>query len=69
MQPRPLNATETEVVQLRDALKANGITLPSLGVDLVTFASSYAKPLIYLGNCDAETARTLTEALRKAAGR
>ncbi|EST31552.1 hypothetical protein [Streptomyces roseochromogenus] len=60
---------ETTVVQLRDALKANGITLPSLGVDLVTFASAYAKPLIHLGNCDQATAQALTEALNEAAGR
>ncbi|MGW7525417.1 hypothetical protein [Streptomyces sp. NPDC054783] len=69
MLPRPHPDTESSVVQLRDALKANGITLPSLGVDLVTFASGYAAPLVYLGNCDAATACALAEALNKAAHR
>ncbi|MFC8370009.1 hypothetical protein ACFUIT_18890 [Streptomyces sp. NPDC057239] len=62
--------TETCVEQLRTALKANGITLPSLTVDLPTFAGAYAEaPLISLGNCNTSTARALTAALRKAAGR
>ncbi|MGW0456738.1 hypothetical protein [Streptomyces tendae] len=56
--------------QLRAALAANGIALPSLGIDLPTFAGAYAAPpLIALGNCNEETARALTAALRKAAGR
>ncbi|MFB6552617.1 hypothetical protein [Streptomyces sp. NPDC056405] len=57
------------VDQLRAALAANGITLPSLGTDLPTFAGAYNRaPLIALGNCNEETARTLTAVLRKAAG-
>ncbi|MFG3117434.1 hypothetical protein ACGF4C_23905 [Streptomyces sp. NPDC048197] len=54
---------------LRTALKDNGITLPSLGVDLPGFAGSYAVPLVALGNCNAVTARKLAEVLRKAAAR
>ncbi|MET9351419.1 hypothetical protein ABZY14_00120 [Streptomyces sp. NPDC006617] len=62
--------TTAHVEQLRAALKANGITLPSLGTDLPTFASAYAvPPLITLGNCNEATARALTVALRKAAGK
>ncbi|MFI2505457.1 hypothetical protein [Streptomyces sp. NPDC018972] len=62
--------TETCVEQLRTALKAHGIMLPSLTVDLPTFAGAYtAPPLITLGNCNTATARALTAALRKAAGR
>jgi hypothetical protein len=62
------DVTTACVEQLRTALEANGITLPSLGVDLPTFASSYpTPPLVALGNCNAETARALTAALRKAA--
>ncbi|MGV9912468.1 hypothetical protein ACWEWD_03145 [Streptomyces tendae] len=54
---------------LRAALAAHGITLPSLRVDLLTFAGSYRTPggLIALGNCNLTTARQLTEVLRKAA--
>ncbi|MBZ6254696.1 hypothetical protein KVH22_03865 [Streptomyces olivaceus] len=59
----------TPVEQLRAALQANGITLPSLGTDLPTFASAYAvPPLVTLGNCNEATARALTAALRKAVG-
>ncbi|MBL1094173.1 MULTISPECIES: hypothetical protein [Streptomyces] len=54
---------------LRSALRDHDITLPSLGVDLPGLAGSYALPLVALGNCNTDTARRLTEALRKAAGR
>ncbi|MEU6330235.1 hypothetical protein ABZ851_23595 [Streptomyces sp. NPDC047049] len=54
---------------LRGALRDNGITLPSLGVDLPSFAGTYAAPLVALGNCNTATARTLAEALRRAATR
>ncbi|MFJ8545420.1 hypothetical protein ACIRFH_26030 [Streptomyces sp. NPDC093586] len=54
---------------LRAALAAHGITLPSLRVDLPSFAGSYRPPagLIALGNCNLATARRLAEVLRKAA--
>ncbi|MFG2223958.1 hypothetical protein [Streptomyces sp. NPDC048644] len=55
--------------ELRTALKDNGITLPSLGIDLPGFAGSYGVPLVALGNCNAATARKLTEVLRRAASR
>ncbi|MFJ9415381.1 MULTISPECIES: hypothetical protein [unclassified Streptomyces] len=51
------------------ALQANGITLPSLGIDLPSLAGSYGVPLVALGNCNAATARKLAEALRRAAGK
>ncbi|MFF2811043.1 hypothetical protein ACFVT2_28465 [Streptomyces sp. NPDC058000] len=54
---------------LRSALKANGITLPSLGVDLPSFAGAYPPPLVALGNCNMATARKLAEVLHKAAAR
>ncbi|MFC7895352.1 hypothetical protein [Streptomyces sp. NPDC057381] len=61
--------TTSQVEQLRAALAAHGITLPSLGTDLPTFASAYrTPPLIALGNCNVETARALTAVLREAAG-
>lgn len=58
------------VEQLRLALAANGIKLPSLGLDLPTFADRFCEPyLVTLGNCNTTTARALTAALRKAADR
>ncbi|MER5459192.1 hypothetical protein ABT010_00555 [Streptomyces sp. NPDC002668] len=52
--------------ELRAVLAAHGITLPSLGIDLPTFAASYpTPPLIALGNCNLPTARALVAALRK----
>ncbi|MEU9355154.1 hypothetical protein AB0D65_30170 [Streptomyces griseoloalbus] len=54
--------------ELRAALAAHGITLPSLGVDLPAFASRCpTRPLITLGNCNLLTAQALTAALRKGA--
>ncbi|ARH91904.1 MULTISPECIES: hypothetical protein [Streptomyces] len=57
----------TEV--LRAALHANGITLPSLGVDLPGLAHPGLPSLVALGNCNTATAHKLAEALRKAAAR
>ncbi|MGQ5579932.1 hypothetical protein [Streptomyces sp. ECR3.8] len=62
--------TEADVCaeELRAALAAHGITLPSLGVDLPAFASrGPVRPLIALGNCNLLTAQALTAALRKGA--
>lgn len=53
------------VEDLRAALKAHDITLPSLGVDLPTFAGS-GTPLVSLGNCNTATAQALVEVLREA---
>ncbi|MGW1835717.1 hypothetical protein [Streptomyces sp. NPDC002067] len=54
---------------LRDALRANGITLPSLDVDLVAFAGTRHMPLVALGRCNGTTALRLAGALFKAAVR
>ncbi|MGX4690065.1 hypothetical protein [Streptomyces sp. JNUCC 63] len=52
--------------ELRAVLAAHGITLPSLGIDLPTFAARCpTRPLIALGNCNLHTARALIAALRK----
>ncbi|MEV4332819.1 hypothetical protein AB0K02_20135 [Streptomyces sp. NPDC049597] len=57
---------QTCAEELRAALAAHGITLPSLGVDLPTFAARYPnRPLVALGNCNLLTARALVAALRK----
>ncbi|CAL9554365.1 hypothetical protein SUDANB108_04530 [Streptomyces sp. enrichment culture] len=56
------------VEDLRVALAAHGITLPSLGNDLPAFAAHLpTRPLIVLGNCNLLTAKALAAALRKGA--
>ncbi|MFG2118376.1 hypothetical protein [Streptomyces sp. NPDC048710] len=57
------------VEELRTALALHGITLPSLRMDLPSFAGTYTPPagLIALGNCNTATARALATALRKTA--
>jgi hypothetical protein len=57
---------ENCVAELRDALAAHGITLPSIGVELPAFAATPRLPLVALGNCNAETARRLSAVLRTA---
>ncbi|MFC5015833.1 hypothetical protein [Streptomyces lienomycini] len=67
--PRPQDDMTRCVEELRAALALHGITLPSLGLDLPTFAGTYTPPagLVSLGNCNTATARALTAALRRAA--
>jgi len=76
--PTPGHATPADpydtvlcVEELRDALAAHGITLPSLRADLPSFAgaSGGSKGLVALGNCNLDTARRLAAVLREAAGR
>lgn len=57
------------VDELRGALAAHGITLPSLGVDLVSYAGDRTPPLVTLGHCNLPTTRALTRVLREAAPR
>lgn len=59
------------VEELRTALAAHGITLPSLRVDLPSLAATYRPPagLVCLGNCNTATARKLAAVLREAAER
>ncbi|MFJ4687706.1 hypothetical protein ACIQNG_01930 [Streptomyces sp. NPDC091377] len=64
----PHHDVDTCVENLRAALKAHDITLPSLGVDLPTFENDLiARPLVALGNCNIKTALALTDVLLKAA--
>ncbi|MER6149622.1 hypothetical protein [Streptomyces hirsutus] len=49
---------------LRDALRAAGVTLPSLGLDAASCAGSTPFALIDLGRCNVATARALATALR-----
>ncbi|ELP67836.1 hypothetical protein ACKI1I_14885 [Streptomyces turgidiscabies] len=73
MEPTPPNPTVYDVTlcveELRAALGEHGITLPSLRVDLPSFAGSYPAPtgLLQLGGCNALTARKLAAVLRGAA--
>ncbi|MET9380176.1 ATP-binding protein [Streptomyces sp. NPDC002928] len=55
------------VEDLRAALAGHDITLPSLRLDLPTFAGAYALPvgLVALGNCNTVTARKLTAVLKE----
>ncbi|WSS17786.1 hypothetical protein OG533_29875 [Streptomyces sp. NBC_01186] len=53
------------LAELGAALKTHGLTLPSLGVDLVTFAGRQPYALVSLGNCNLETARGLAAVLRR----
>lgn len=57
--------------ELRAALAEHGITLPSLRVDLPSFAGARGTTggLVALGNCNVATARKLAAVLREAAGR
>lgn len=54
------------VTELRTALAAHGITLPSVDVELPAFAASPRLPLVALGNCNVDTARKLAAVLRTA---
>jgi len=52
--------------ELRAVLADHGVKLPSLGVDLPTYASDTPYPLVSLGNCRLDTAQRLIEVLREA---
>lgn len=54
----------TALTELRAALAAHGITLPSLDLHLPSYAASHRRPpLISLGNCNPATAQRLADAL------
>ncbi|WP_037835724.1 hypothetical protein [Streptomyces sp. NRRL F-5650] len=59
-----VEGAEDTVEELRAALTAAGITLPSLGLDPVSLAREAPCPLVELGRCSVETARRLAAALR-----
>jgi acyl CoA:acetate/3-ketoacid CoA transferase beta subunit len=64
----PLTAATEVVRELKQALAALGISLPSLGVDLAscTVTTSTPRPLVELGRCNLETAQRLAVAFRTA---
>ncbi|MGX9889992.1 hypothetical protein [Streptomyces sp. NPDC002276] len=70
MPPQPTSSPYDTVLcaeELRDALAAHGITLPSLRADLPSFAAAPGSGgLVSLGNCNLDTARRLAAVLREA---
>ncbi|MDQ8704563.1 hypothetical protein RCO28_19010 [Streptomyces sp. LHD-70] len=59
-----LKEAEAARVELGAALAAAGVTLPSLGVDLVAYSHQRPYALVELGRCNVATARALAAALR-----
>ncbi|MCX4550085.1 hypothetical protein OG204_16210 [Streptomyces sp. NBC_01387] len=60
-----LKAAEDAVDQLRAGFAGVGVVLPSLRVDLLSYASSDPFPLVELGRCNLDTALRLADALRE----
>ncbi|WP_307792494.1 hypothetical protein [Streptomyces verrucosisporus] len=61
-----LGVAEEAVDELRKALLGAGVTLPSLRVDLVSYAGETTDPpLVELGRCTPATARRLAAALAR----
>jgi hypothetical protein len=65
MATEKVRAAERARDELRDALGAAGVQLPSLGLDAASCAGVRPAPLIDLGRCNVETARALAAALRQ----
>ncbi|MBT2446275.1 hypothetical protein J7F03_04090 [Streptomyces sp. ISL-43] len=65
MSDHPHDREATEALDnLRAALLAHGITLPSLDLHLLSYSGRYTTPpLIALGNCNPATAQRLAAAL------
>ncbi|MFD5427575.1 hypothetical protein [Streptomyces sp. NPDC127084] len=65
-----LQDAEAAVAELRSALALAGVTLPSLRLDLVSYASGNGtRVLVELGRCNVETARLMTAVLTEATDR
>lgn len=63
-----IGASTEAVVSLQNALAAVGLSLPSLGVDLVACTRPVQPlPMVELGRCNLETARRLVTVLTRAA--
>ncbi|WP_043265529.1 hypothetical protein [Streptomyces sp. CT34] len=56
---------EAALGELADALKRNGIVLPSLGLDPVTYSGQRSLALVELGRCNPQTARKLAAVLTR----
>jgi hypothetical protein len=60
--PDAWKEAQDAVEDLREALREQGIILPSLGVDMIGIMSDFS--LVNLGSATAETAHRLAAALR-----
>ncbi|MFF9085328.1 hypothetical protein ACF1BE_02680 [Streptomyces sp. NPDC014991] len=65
---RAVEEAEETLRELRSALEKAGVVLPSLGLDPVSLAREVPCPLVELGRCSVETARSLTAALTASPG-
>jgi len=63
-----ISSAEAAHDELKEALAAAGVRLPSLSVDVVSYAGWASPALIELGCCNVATARALAAALRSGAG-
>lgn len=62
-QPTVRDEARRTVNQVRAALAMHDITIPSLGIDVVSLSGAHVRPLIELGRINQETARLLARAL------
>ncbi|SDM80780.1 hypothetical protein SAMN05444921_113200 [Streptomyces wuyuanensis] len=58
-----LRDAEAAVAELRGALARAGVTLPSLGVDPLSYTGDEQGVLVELGRCSVDTARLMAAAL------
>ncbi|MDQ8706979.1 hypothetical protein RCO28_31575 [Streptomyces sp. LHD-70] len=65
MSDEVLKEAEAARAELDAALTAVGVTLPSLGVDLIAYTGQPGFALVELGRCNVSTARALAAALRR----
>jgi hypothetical protein len=61
--PSPRQQAIAAVEHLKQVLAAHRIALPSLGLDVPSYAPFSDRPLIELGRCNVDTCRALTAAL------
>ncbi|MEU6115278.1 hypothetical protein ABZ840_12210 [Streptomyces sp. NPDC047117] len=60
-----LGDAEAAVRELRDVLARVGVVLPSLRVDLISWADERPRPLVEFGRCTVGTARKLIAVLQE----
>jgi hypothetical protein len=63
-----IEEVEEAVNTLRVALERSGITLPSLRLEVGSYARDTPCPLVELGRCNIDTVRRLTAVLPKEGG-
>ncbi|MEU7148023.1 hypothetical protein [Streptomyces sp. NPDC045470] len=60
----PIKNAEEARDELRTALTAVGVKLPTLSLDAASLTGDIARPLVTLGRCTPEVARRLAAVLR-----